>query len=90
MVGLLTPSAIGSVQLEGPKSVGDILEIGANCENFVNHIFNTNHAMTTQVGLDQVIGGDWCPFTVNFEESSLVDQFANRFQVGGTPSNVGL
>ena len=90
MVGLLTPSAIGSVQLEGPESVGDILEIGANCENFVNHIFNTNHAMTTQVGLDQVVGGDWCPFTVNLEESTFVDQLTDWFQVGTSPSDVGF
>ena len=77
MVGLLTPSAIGSVQLEGPKSVGDILEIGANCENFVNHIFNTNHAMTTQVGLNQVVGGDGGPLALNLEKSTFVDQLTD-------------
>merc|ERR1712045_1099478 len=46
--------------------------------------------MAAQGGLHEVIRGDGGPFTVNPEESSLVDQFANRFQVGGTPSNVRL
>lgn len=90
MGSLLAPSAGGSVQLEWPQHVRHVLEVGAHGNHLVNHILDANDLMTTQVGLDQIIRSDWCPLTINLEESAFVDQLTDRLQVGHTPSDIRL
>ena len=90
MVGFLAPSTIGSVQFEGPQHVRNIFEIVANSENFVDHIFNTNDSMTTQIGFNKFVRSNGSPFAINFKEASLVNQFTNGFQIWYTPSDIGF
>ena len=90
VIGLLAPATVGSVQFERPQRVWNVFEVGAHGEDFVNQILHANHTMATQGGLNQVIRGDGRPLSVDLKESTLVDQFANWFQIGSTPGNVGL
>ena len=77
MIGLLAPSSVGSVQFERPQSVRDIFEVGSHSEDLVDHVLHANHTVAAQCGLNQVVGSDGRPFTVDLNESTLVDQFAN-------------
>ena len=90
MVGLLAPSSIGSVQLEGPEAVGDLLEVGPHGGDLVDHVLHADAAVTPQGGLDEVVGGDGGTLAVDLQEPTLVDQFAYGLEVGGSPSDVGL
>ena len=56
----------------------------------MNHIFDANDAVTAQCRFNKVVRGDGCPLAVNFDKSTLVNQFTNGFQVGCTPSDVGF
>ena len=42
MVGLLSPSSSGVVQLEWPEEVGSILELGTNSDDLVDQILNAD------------------------------------------------
>ncbi len=42
MVGLLSPSTLGVVELEGPQQVSGVLEVLANGEDLVDQILNAN------------------------------------------------
>ena len=90
MVGFLAPSTIGSVQFEGPQHVRNIFEIVANSEDFVDHIFNTDDSMTTQIGFNKFVRCNGSPLAINFKEASLVNQFTNGFQIWYTPSDIGF
>lgn len=60
MVGLLTPSTGWCVQFEGPQEVGNVLEICANSEDFMNQIFDTLCvSATAQFPFNVEIVGDW-------------------------------
>ena len=56
----------------------------------MNHIFDANDAVTAQCRFNKVVRGDGCPLAVNFDKSTLVNQFTNGFQVWCTPSDVGF
>ena len=49
MVCFLALSSCCCVQLERPQIVGDILEIGANSENFMDDILNTNNSSQSSI-----------------------------------------
>jgi len=52
VVGLLSPSTSGSVQLEWPKEVGCILEIVTNGKNFMHKVLYTDDVLPTQYLVD--------------------------------------
>ena len=58
VVGLLSPSTGGVVQLEGPQEVGGILEVRANSQDLVDQILHADDSHLAKLGLNDVIGGD--------------------------------
>lgn len=77
MIGLLAPSPRGSVQLKRPQEVGGVLEVGSHGEDLVDEILHADDAEASQIGLDQVVGGDGRALAVDLHEAALVDQLAD-------------
>merc|ERR1719378_425801 len=90
VVGLLAPSTGGSVHLEGPQEVRGVLEVGSNSDDFMDEILDADDAELSELLLDDVVGSDGCPLAVQLNESTLVNQLADRLQVGGTPCDEGF
>jgi len=90
VVRLLAPAAGGGVQLEGPQKVGCVAEVGADGHDLVDEVLDADDAVTPELLLDQVVGGDGSPLAVNLDEPTLVDQLANGLQVRRTPGDVGF
>ena len=68
VVGLLSPSTGGVVQLEGPQEVGGVLEVGSNGQDLVDQILHTDDAHLAKLTLDDVIRGDWGAITINLNK----------------------
>jgi len=90
VVGLLSPSSGGGVELEGPQEVGGVLEVGADSEDLVDQVLNANDAVLAEVGLNNVVGGQGSALALNLSVSSLVDKLTDGLQIGGSPGNVGF
>jgi len=90
VVDLLSPPTSRSVQLEWPEEVGGVLEVGSNIHDLMNKILNTDNSKLAESSLDDVIGSDGSTVSVNLNVPTLVDELANRLQVGCSPGNVGL
>lgn len=43
VVVLSSPSAVGGVKLEGPQEVRGLLEVGSDCEDFVDQVFHADN-----------------------------------------------
>ncbi len=67
MDSLLPPAAGGRVELEGPEEVGGVLEVGPHREDLVDQILHADDVELAQALLDDVVGGDRGPVTVNLE-----------------------
>ena len=67
MVNLLPPSAGGSVKLKWPQEVAGVLEVGADSENLVDDILNTDHTVFAEGSLYNLVGGQRSslPFYLN-------------------------
>merc|ERR1719337_112835 len=76
------------VQLERPQEVGGVLEVGANRQDLMDQVLHADDAEFTQGALNEVVGGDWGAVAVDLDEPTLVDQLANRFEVGHSPGDV--
>lgn len=74
--------------VEGPQERIDVLEIGADSEEFVHHVFDADDAEFAQGLLDDLIIGDGDALLVHFGESALVDERAHALEVGVAPGNV--
>ena len=67
-----------------------MLEVWANCEDFMDQIFHTDNVVLLQTLLNDTIGGERYSLTINLTETTLVDQFANCLQAWVSPCDVGL
>jgi len=90
VVCLLSPSATGSVQLEGPEEVGGILEVLANGEDFMNEIFNTDDSSAAKNLLNEFVRDDGFTTEIVLGKTALVDQLTDTLQIWVTPGDVGL
>ena len=90
VVGLLSPSASGSVQLEGPQKVGGVFEVGADGDDLVDEVLHADDAVLAERLLNEVVGGDGSALAIDLDESSFVDELADALHVGGSPCDVGL
>ena len=70
--------------------IGNSLEVGSNGDDLVDEILDADDAELSELLLDDVVGSDGCPLAVQLDESTLVNQLADRLQVGGTPCDEGL
>jgi len=69
-------------ELERPQEVACLLEIRANGVDLVDQVFHADNAVATKGLLDYGIVGKWDALLVDLAISTLVDQLANRLQVG--------
>merc|ERR1719337_825197 len=70
------------VQLERPQEVGGVLEVGANRQDLMDQVLHADDAELAQGALNEVVGGDWGAVAVDLDEPTLIDQLANRLEVG--------
>ena len=77
MVDLLPPATGGSVELERPQEVAGVLEVGANSDDFVNQVFDTDDAESAKSLLNDFIGGNRCAVTIDLEK--YVIQMSSKF-----------
>lgn len=77
-------------KLEWPKEVGGLLEVGANGEDLVDQILNTDNSVLAKAVLNDSVVGKSNALLVDLSISTLVDKFANSLQVGVTVGNPWL
>jgi len=90
VIGLLVEPTIRGVKLEGPEESIGLLEMRANGVDFMDKILHTDDPVLPEGILDDLIVGDRDALLVKRSETSLVNQFTNRLQVGVTESNIVL
>lgn len=61
-----------TTNLEGPEEVGDFGELGTDCEDLVNHIFDTDDVVFTETLFNLLVAHDRNAFLVHFNEASFV------------------
>lgn len=83
-----TETTSGGVELEGPEEIVGFLEGGTDSENFVNQIFHTDDVVLTEGSFNDRVIRQGGALLVDLTESTLVDQFTDTLQVGGTVSDV--
>jgi len=86
----LVEAAVGAVQLEGPQEVRGLLKVGADGVDLVDEILHTDHAVLSEVLLDDLVVSQRQALLVNLAISALVDEFANGLLVGVTVGNERL
>ena len=84
MVGLLDPSTVGVVELEGPQEVGGLLEVGSLSVDLVDQILDADQAELAKSVLDDGVVGEAGALVVDLAVSALVDELANGLEGWGT------
>lgn len=82
---LLAPSALRVVQLEVPQEVAGVLEVGTHCIDLVDQVLHTDDALFAQSLLNNRVVGQRNPLSLQFTETSFVDQFSDCLKGGITP-----
>ena len=75
-------STSGVAELEWPEEVADLLEVGADGEDLVDHIFHTDDTKLAKALLDDGVVGKREALLVDLAIATLVDQFTNSLEVG--------
>ncbi len=86
---LALESASGVRELERPEEGIGLLESGANSDQSVDQILNTNDSELTKGLLNDGIVSNGNALLVDLGESSLVNELTDRLEVGVSPGNVG-
>ena len=90
MVSLLGPSTSWVVELEGPEEVVDLLEFGTETIDLVDDVLNAFDSMLTESLLNDFILDKWDSLSVEFSESSLVNELLDSTLGWESISNVWL
>lgn len=88
LLGRVTTSGVG--QLEGPQEVGGLLEVGSDGVDLVDEVLNADNAELAKSVLNDRVVGQGDALLVDLAVSALVDELANRLQVGLTVGDVGV
>jgi len=87
VIGLLAPSTTSVVQLEVPEEIVGDFKVGSDGEDFVDEILNANNSEFSQSLLDDLVG-ESASASLKLAVSALVNEFADRFEVGISPGDV--
>jgi len=87
VVGLLPPATTRVVKLEVPKEVVGDFEVRSDGEDFVDEILDANDAEFAQSLLDDFVG-EGASASLELAVSAFVNEFANGFEIGVSPSDV--
>ena len=77
-------------KLEGPQKVAGLLEVGSNSIYLVDQVLHTYDAVFAEIVFDKLVVGKRDALLVDLAVTALVDELADRFQVGVAISNVGV
>jgi len=77
-------------QLEGPQEVAGLLEVRADGEDLVDEVLHAHDAQLAKVLLDDSVVGERESLLVDLAISTLVDELADRLQVGIAVGDEGL
>ena len=86
----LSEATSGVAELEGPKEVGGLLEVGADSEDLVDEILHADNAVSTEVLLNDGVVGEGNALLVDLSVTALVDELADGLEIGVTPCDEGL
>lgn len=86
----LPPPTSRITQFERPQKVIRLLEIGSHSENLMNQILHTFNTVFSKGISDEGIVGEGNSGTVDFTVAALVDEVADRFEIGFPIGDVGL
>jgi hypothetical protein len=67
----LTEATSRAVELEGPQKVGCLLEVGADGEDLVNDVLHADHAVLSEIFLDDLVVRKREPLLVDLAVSTL-------------------
>lgn len=83
-------ATVGVAELEGPKEVGGLLEVGADSDDLVNEILHADDTVLAEALLDDGIVGQGNALLVDLAVPALVDELLHALEVGVTVGNPGL
>lgn len=69
-------------ELEWPKEVRGLLEVGANSEDLVDQILHADNAVLAKGVLDDGVVGESNALLIDLSVSALVDELTNSLEVG--------
>jgi hypothetical protein len=89
---LASPEATSWVaELEGPEEVARLLEVGANSKDLMDQVLHTYNAKLAEMLLDDGVVGERNAVLVDrLSVATLVDEFADRFEVRVAVGDEGL
>jgi len=87
VVGLLPPATTRVVKLEVPKEVVGDFKVRSDGEDFVDEILDANDAEFAQSLFDDFVG-EGASTSLELAVSAFVNEFANGFEIGVSPSDV--
>ena len=83
MLELPCPESTGRVaQLEWPQEVARLLEVGSDCEYFMDQVLHTHDTILAQVIFDKLVVGERDALLVDLAVPALVDELTDGLQVG--------
>jgi len=71
------PTASGVRELEGPKEVGGLFEVGTRGNDFVDEILDAKNVILAKVFLDDSVVAEGDALLVNLAITSFVNQFSD-------------
>lgn len=83
-------ATVGVAELEGPQEVGGLLEVGADGDDLVNQILNTDDTVLAEALLNDGVVGKGNALLINLAVAALVDELLDTLEVGVTVGNPGL
>ena len=92
MLELARPEATSWVaKLERPKEVARLLEVGADGEDLMDQVLHTHNAELAEMLFDDGVVGERDAVLIDsLGIAALVDEFADRFEVGVAVGDEGL
>lgn len=86
----LVEATVGAGQLEGPEEVAGLLEVRADSVDLVDQVLHADDPVLAEGLLDDLVVGQGDALAVNLPVATLVDELADRLEVGLAVGNVGL
>jgi hypothetical protein len=86
----LGPHVVRVGKLEGPQEVVGFTEVGTNCGDFVDQVFDTDDVVLAQSLFNDGVVTESDALLVDLGISTLVDEFTDGLEVGFTVGNIGF
>lgn len=88
LAGVEATSGVG--ELEGPKEVVGLLEVGTDGVDLVDQVLHADNAVLAELLLDDLVVGEGNTLGIDLTVTALVDKLADGLEVGVTVGDVGV